>query len=248
MTESVYESVQVMSFNVFIDELDKITIDINNQLVINTLNPHSYVVAKKDNLFSEALHNSDIVLPDGSGIVLAAKLLNKIKIKKITGADIQNHLLYKLNENNGSVFYMGSTPETLKLIKSKISKNFPSIKVGTYSPPFKPLLSQEDNDLIVKKVNTFSPDVLFIGMTAPKQEKWLYENKNRLNFRIASSIGAAFDFYSGTVARPSDFWIKLHLEWLVRFLNEPKRLFHRNFVSSSIFLKDLLLYRLKIKR
>jgi len=248
MTDIAFECQCVMSYQIFSDHLEKIGIDGDNQLVINTLNPHSYASAKKDNFFAEALKKSDIVLPDGSGIVLAARLLNKIKIKKISGADLQDHLLCVLNKNNGSVFYMGSTPQTLDLLKAKILKNFPNIKVGTYSPPFKPVFSQEDNDLIIEEINSFSPDVLFIGMTAPKQEKWLHQNKGRLNFKIASCIGAAFDFYAGTVIRASKFWINLHLEWLIRFMHEPKRLFRRNFISTPLFLTDLFLYIFKIRK
>jgi N-acetylglucosaminyldiphosphoundecaprenol N-acetyl-beta-D-mannosaminyltransferase len=234
-----------MSHRVFSGKLSDIDVNPTNQVVINTLNPHSYVIAKKDKYFSEALNDSDIVLADGIGIVLAAKLINKIKIKKISGADLQDHLLFLLNQDSGSVFYVGSTSATLSSIKSKIRENFPNIKVGTYAPPFKPVFSKNDNDLIIEQVNSFSPDVLFIGMTAPKQEKWLYQNKNRLNFRLASCIGAAFDFYAGTITRPSPFWINLGLEWFVRLIKEPRRLFHRNFVSTPLFLLDVVLRRLR---
>jgi N-acetylglucosaminyldiphosphoundecaprenol N-acetyl-beta-D-mannosaminyltransferase len=248
MTDRLFDYQFVMSYRIFDDSLQKIGIDTDRKLVINTLNPHSYVVAKKDKLFTEAINRSDIIIPDGSGIVLAAKLINRTIINKVAGTDLQDHLLANANKNNGSVFYMGSTEETLNLIKSRLAKDFPHLKVATYSPPFKELLSKEDNENIINEINKFSPDVLFIGMTAPKQEKWLHQNRDRLDFRISSCIGAAFDFYAGTIDRPSKIWINLHLEWLVRFLREPKRLFRRNFISTPLFLLDLLLYRLNIKK
>ncbi|MDC0590214.1 WecB/TagA/CpsF family glycosyltransferase, partial [Porticoccaceae bacterium] len=79
-------------------------------------------------------------------------------------------------------------------------------------------------------------------MTAPKQEKWLFQHSEQLCFKVASSIGAVFDFYAGTVDRPSDFWIKIHLEWLPRLLKEPKRLWRRNFISTPVFIFDIIKY------
>ena len=248
MVERFFDYQKVMSYRIFSDSLKKIGFDLDKKLVINTLNPHSYVVAKKDRLFSEAINCSDVIIPDGVGIVLAAKVINRKMIRKIAGADLHDHLLAMTNKKKGKVFYMGSTRETLELIRKRVEDNFPSITVDTYSPPFKSELSTEDNDIIINKINEFHPDVLFIGMTAPKQEKWIHQNKERLNFRIASCIGAAFDFYAGTINRPSRIWIDLHLEWLLRFISEPKRLFRRNFVSTPRFLIDLVLYRVKIKK
>lgn len=87
-----------------------------------------------------------------------------------------------------------------------------------------------------------------LGMTALKQEKWLHAHKEHLNFKIASSLGAVFDFYAGTVVRPSQFWIDMHLEWLPRLLKEPKRLWKRNFVSTPLFLTEMMLYKMDVKK
>lgn len=242
------KNVNLMSYSVYADTLDKLLISSNVKRVINTINPHSYIVAKNDAIYKSALNESDYLLPDGEGIILAAKLINKINMKKISGSDFHIHTLKKLNESNGSVFYMGSSEFTLKKIKSKISNDFPNIKVDYHSPPFKSILSSEDNLLIVNKINAFKPDVLFVGMTAPKQEKWLHENQSKLDFKFASCIGAVFDFYAETIPRPSNFWINLHLEWLIRFIREPKRLFRRNFISSPLFLLDLFAYKINSKK
>ena len=228
----------IMGYEVFIDELE--AIDLNEKKIINTINPHSYVIAKKDVFFQEALKESDFLIPDGSGIVLAAKQIYGKSIKKIAGADLHNFLLCNMNEKGGKVFYMGASQNTLDKIEKKIKDEYPNIKVKSYSPPFKSYFSEEDNDTIVAKINRFKPDVLFIGMTAPKQEKWLYQHKEKLNFKVASSIGAVFDFYAGTVHRPTQFWISIHLEWLVRFLQEPKRLWRRNFISTPLFVLEIL--------
>jgi len=237
-----------MGYDVFVDDISTIKIDGEGKQVINTINPHSYVTAKEDKAFKEALQASDTLLPDGSGIVMAAKQVNGETIRKIAGSDLHIYLLSKLNETGGSVFYMGASQHTLDKIHERIAKEYPMVKVGSYSPPFKPEFSEEENNEIIEKVNAFTPDVLFIGMTAPKQEKWLHAHKDRLEFKIASSIGAVFDFYAGTVVRPSQFWIDMHLEWLPRLLKEPKRLWKRNFVSTPLFLIDMMLYKIGMKK
>jgi N-acetylglucosaminyldiphosphoundecaprenol N-acetyl-beta-D-mannosaminyltransferase len=231
-----------MNYTIFTQSLNDL--DLKKRQIINTINPHSYVTAKKDPLFHQALNNSDILIPDGSGIVLAAKQLHNRRIKKIAGANLHAFLLEKMNEQHGKVFYMGASKETLNKIEKKLSIEYPNIHVQTYSPPYKENFTQEENNTIIKTINQFSPDVLFIGMTAPKQEKWLEEHKEKLHFTIASSIGAVFDFYAERVHRPSPLWIDLHLEWFVRFLAEPRRLWRRNLISTPKFLTDLVRFKI----
>jgi len=238
---------KLMGYDVFDKTLNELNLDIKklNKFIINTINPHSYVVAKNDRLFQDALKSSNILVPDGSGIVLAANFINRKKIQKIAGADVHKFLLEKANNETLKVFYMGSSQKTLDKIKEKLKKEYPNIKAGFYSPPFKPEFDEKDNQNIMKAINSFDPDVLFIGMTAPKQEKWLYSNKEKINFKVASCIGAVFDFYAGNVKRPPEYIINMHLEWLFRFLQEPKRLWRRNFISTPLFLWDMMNYKFK---
>ena len=233
----------IMTYEVFIDDLENI--DLQHKNVVNTINPHSYMTAKDDVLFEEALRDSDLLIPDGSGIVLAAKLINKKIIRKIAGADLHEYLLKRMNEQNGKIFYMGSSQNTLDKIEERISREYPNITVKSYSPPFKPEFTKEEDAVILEQINNFQPNVLFVGMTAPKQEKWLHTHKNNLEFNVASSIGAVFDFYAGTVKRPSQIWLDLHLEWLPRLVNEPKRLWRRNFISTPLFLWEILKFKIK---
>jgi N-acetylglucosaminyldiphosphoundecaprenol N-acetyl-beta-D-mannosaminyltransferase len=236
----------IINYEVFTSELD--TLNLSKRQVINTINPHSYVTAKSDELFTTALKESNLLIPDGSGIVMAAKQINKKTIKKIAGADLHKFLLEEMKLTSGKVFYMGAEQNTLDKIHEKIKAEYPNITVESYSPPFKDSFNDEENSQIINKINEFKPDVLFIGMTAPKQEKWLHEHKDKLNFTIASCIGAVFDFYAGTVYRPSEFWIKLHLEWFGRLVKEPKRMWKRNFISTPLFLIDMFLYKFGIKK
>lgn len=237
-----------MGYHVLAEDIENIKIDDDAKRIINTINPHSYVIAKKDEWFQQALLTSDMLLPDGSGKVLAAKQILKVKIKKIAGSDLHMHLLKELNEKGGSCFYMGGRQKSLDKIKERLSKEFPNVKAGFYSPPYRENFLGEENEEILNQIKTFDPDVLFVGLTAPKQEKWLYRNKDNLDFKIACCIGAVFDFYAGTAKRSSPFWVRNHMEWLPRLVREPKRMWRRNFVSTPIFLKDMMLFKAGIKK
>ncbi len=237
---------KIMNYEIFTDDIS--TIDLESGYVINTLNAHSYVMSKRDKLFNKALNDSNFLIPDGSGIVLAAKHINKQKIKKVAGSDLHEFLLEISNKKNAKVFYMGSSQSTLDKIHRKIKNEYPNIIVESYSPPFKEKFSDADNYEIISKINEFNPDILFIGMTAPKQEKWLHINKNHLKFKTACSIGAVFDFYAGTVDRPNIFWINLIGEALSRFIKEPRRLWRRNIISIPLFLLDVFLYKFELKK
>jgi N-acetylglucosaminyldiphosphoundecaprenol N-acetyl-beta-D-mannosaminyltransferase len=204
--------------------------------IINTLNPHSYVMARKDPAFREALKASSWLLPDGVGIKIAAFIIAGKKIDRIAGSDLHEALISSLASSGGSCFYLGSSETTLMKIRERLGKEHPLLKTGMLSPPFRDKFSEEETASIIGAVNSFSPDVLFVGMTAPKQEKWVFANRAVIKAPLVCCIGAVFDFYAGTVRRPGRFWIKLGLEWLPRLLREPRRLWKRNFISTPLFL------------
>lgn len=218
----------------------------NSSLLVNTINQYSFCMANEDLGFKESLQMSDILLPDGISVVAAEYVLTGKIIKKISGADLHQHLLKELDEKGGSCFYLGASESTLAKIKLKMAKEHPHVKVGTYSPPFKKDFTAEENKAMIDAINAFKPDVLFIGMTAPKQEKWAYENKPQINAKIICTVGAVFDFYAGTVKRPSNLMIGLGLEWLGRLVKEPKRLWKRYLFYGPIFV--WLIGKERIKR
>ena len=235
------DGVEVLGFKVLDKPLDvKVDQRSNTKILINTINAYSYVLTKNDPEFCNSLNSCDILLPDGFSIVLAAKVLYGKKIKKIAGENLFYYLIEQLNASRGKVFFLGSSEQTLKLINAKLNQEYPRIQVGMYSPPYKKQFSDQDNQAMIEAVNHFSPDVLFVGMTAPKQEKWVAEHCDKIDASIIGSIGAVFDFYAGTVNRPSNFWVRLNLEWFIRFLKEPIRLWKRYFVHTPIFFLDLL--------
>lgn len=209
---------------------------IKNQMIINTINPHSYCVAKNDEKFKTALQSSDILIPDGIGIVYATRILKNIKIPRITGTDMHKHLLEEAHKNKLKVFYLGASNSTLQKIQDRLLKQYPSIRVAYFSPPFKSEFSEEDNAQMVTIINQFSPDILFVGMTAPKQEKWVFCNKHKLNSKMIASVGAVFDFYAGSMNRAPNWIQALGLEWMHRFVKNPKKMWRRYLINNTKFI------------
>jgi N-acetylglucosaminyldiphosphoundecaprenol N-acetyl-beta-D-mannosaminyltransferase len=211
-------------------------------------NPHSLVTAGGDPVFQNAIHAADMVTPDGSGILLASWLLGGNIRERVTGSDIFRELsthFEKYQPDQRNYFFLGASDKTLRTICEKFAAEFPHIRIsGTYSPPYKPEFSAEDDQRMVDAINAAKPDVLWVGMTAPKQEKWIMRNHDQLEVGFIGAVGAVFDFYAGNVKRSHPIFQRLGLEWLPRLLQEPRRLWRRNFVSSPIFLAKVFAQRL----
>lgn len=213
----------------------------SSKLLINTINSHSYITALKDNLFQEALLNGGALIPDGASIVLAFKFLRGEKIERIAGWDLFQYEMHRLNAKGGKCFFLGSSDRVLKLIVEKSKSIYPNIEVLTYSPPYKPEFTEKENQDMISTVNQANPDLLWIGMTAPKQEKWAYTHLDELDITChIGTIGAVFDFFAGTVKRAPIWWQEHGLEWLYRLIKEPKRMWRRSFISNSLFLWNIL--------
>ena len=208
----------------------------SNKALICTLNAHCYNMTLKDVLYQEALINSNILLPDGISVVWAMKWLTKQKLQKIAGADLFFFEMDQLQKIGGKCFFLGSNDKTLSKIKKNTIKDYPRVKVQIFSPPYKPEFSDDDNMKMLKSINSFQPDVLMVGMTAPKQEKWAYQHYNALQVGHICCIGAVFDFYAGTINRAPRWMIKLGLEWLYRLIKEPRRMWRRYLVGNILFI------------
>lgn len=213
------------------------------KLLINTINAHSYNTALKDPLFAEALIKGDVLIPDGASIVMACRWLKAKSQPKerIAGWDLFEFEMNRLNQTGGKCFFMGSSEKVLTLIRERVSAVYPNIQIESYSPPYKPEFSEEDNRKIIEAINQANPDLLWIGMTAPKQEKWTYSQWEELDIHChVGTIGAVFDFFAGTVKRAPIWWQKHSLEWLYRLLKEPKRMWRRYIIGNILFLINVL--------
>ncbi|MBQ9231387.1 MAG: WecB/TagA/CpsF family glycosyltransferase [Prevotella sp.] len=221
------------------------------KILINTINAHSFNVAQNDDLFAEALVKGDFLIPDGASIIKACKLLKAKSQPKerIAGWDLFTFEMQRLEKNSQrrsmntpklKVMFMGSSEKVLSLIREKAAEDYPNLSVITYSPPYKPEFSKEDNAAIIKAINEANPDLLWIGMTAPKQEKWTYFHWNELNIHChVGTIGAVFDFYAGTAQRAPQWWQEHSLEWLYRLVKEPKRMWRRYVIGNPLFLWNI---------
>lgn len=238
------KKINILGFEIFTGEPESFASELKG--IISTINPHSYIIARKDDAFKNVLLNSDTLLPDGIGIVLAARVLAGAKIKRITGSDIHRILLDYLDKKNGSCFYFGSGQNTLDKIKERLSKEHPGISAGFFSPPFKPVFTDKEDLEMIKIINDFNPEILFVGMTAPRQEKWVHRNRSLLNAKIICPVGAVFDFYAGTVKRPGKFWLNTGLEWLPRLLGEPGRLWKRTLISTPLFVWYVFIEKIRL--
>ena len=217
-----------------------------DKILIMCLNAHSFNVIQKDKLFQSALLKSHIILPDGIAIVIALRFLFGSKLKKISGHELFYYEMEQLNQINGRCFFLGSSELTNSLIKINLAKEYPHVVTESYSPPYQKEFSQEDSYQMISAVNTFRPDVLFIGMTQPKQEKWAAEHFDNINTKNICCIGAVFDFYAGTINRAPQWMIKIGFEWLYRLIKEPARLWKRYILGNPNFIALILMEKFKI--
>ena len=166
---------------------------------------------------------------------------SKLKILTLASVSTSRAQNSKFRERPLTVMFMGSSQKVLDLIVKRAAEVYPHLKIVTYSPPYKPEFSEEDNKAIVEAINAADPDLLWIGMTAPKQEKWTYSHWNELNIHChVGTIGAVFDFFAGTVERAPIWWQRHGLEWLYRLLKEPKRMWRRYIIGNTLFLWNML--------
>lgn len=223
------------------DELSRIPM---GKQLINTINAYSYTMAKHDTLFAKALRYGYLI-PDGASIVKACRNIkaNNQPKERIAGWDLfvyEMGIHEALAQNNGckhKVMFMGSSEHVLSLIRDHAKQIYPHLEIITYSPPYKPVFSELDNDAIIKAINTAQPDLLWIGMTAPKQEKWVYEHWDKLNINChVGTIGAVFDFFACTAKRAPQWWQDHSLEWLYRLVKEPRRMWRRYIFGNCKFL------------
>lgn len=208
----------------------------DGKLLINTINAHSFNTAQKDELFAEALCKCDVLIPDGASIVGACKWLRTKSqpTERISGSDLFEYEMdnlsklvkigdklvrhedaqdYSVEPKKPKVMFMGSSNKVLAKIVEKAAEVYPDLEVVTYSPPYKPDFNDEDNRAIIDAINTAAPDLLWIGMTAPKQEKWTYSHWQELNILChVGTVGAVFDFFAGTYQRAPQWWQEHSLE------------------------------------
>jgi N-acetylglucosaminyldiphosphoundecaprenol N-acetyl-beta-D-mannosaminyltransferase len=245
--ESSPNYIESIGYRVFSDDLNKIHIRGGKCRIVNTISPNSYGLATRDTEFDIALKKTDYLMLDGVYFAFASILLQGKNIKANQGPDVFYHFMNRINEEKGKIFFLGSTPDTLKKIERRIIKDYPGIHIETYSPPFKSEFSNEDNRVMLNLINGFKPDILFVGMTCPKQEKWAFKHRELLDTYLVICIGNVFDWFAGTQKAVHPFWYKVKLGWFIRIFLRPE-IFRRNIGNQMKFFWDVILMFLKIKK
>lgn len=186
--------------------------------------------------FENVLNQSDLVVPDGRPIYWALKLLGYPTAHQVRGQDLMDELCHLAQINKVNIgLYGGACEETLRLVKEKIYLKYPYINIAfAYSPPFRPMTNTE-KAVLVGGINEADVGILFVGIGCPKQERWMFEHKGKVNC-VMLGVGAAFDFISGSKKHAPRWMQKCGLEWLFRLLSEPKRLWKRYLKQNPRFI------------
>lgn len=197
---------------------------------------HGIVTAREDSNFREILNNADIVTPDGMPIVWAMRSFGIRNQDRVYGPDLMLILCQQAADLGHRIFLYGARPETLENVKASFLKQCPGLQiVGTISPPYRPLTFDEDLTF-VRQIQESRADIIFVGLSTPKQEQWMQTHCLSLSGTILVGVGAAFDFHAGRI-RQAPHWIRrAGFEWLFRLLMEPRRLWKRYLLTTPRFL------------
>jgi len=188
---------------------------------IYTPNTEIIMKAQDDPTFKQVLNEGDLVIPDGIGVVLASKIHHLGLSERVPGIELMGLMLEFCNRAGKSIYLFGGAPGIAEKASEKILSTYPNLKiVGIRDGYFK----EEDVWSILDDINEKKPDILFVALGAPKQEKWIHQHKKTLNAKVAMGVGGALDVWSGTVKRAPVIYQKLGLEWFYRLLKQPSRI------------------------
>ena len=203
--------------------------------IVNT-GMHGIIEAHKDPSIASVLNAADLLAPDGILAILVARLHGYRLKKQDTGPGLLWRFSEIANRKGYRYFFYGDTADTLELLTANLISEFPDLQiVGCQSPPFRPLTPQED-EAMVATINQARPDVLWVGLGMPKQERWIFEHRHALGVPVAVGAGASFKFISGTVPRAPNLVCNLGFEWLWRLIQEPQRVWRRVVFDAPHFI------------
>ena len=211
-------------------------------------NVHTIMECQSDPSFRQVNNEALLVVPDGMPLVWVARLRGHKSVQRVYGPDLMLALCELSAQKGYRNFFYGGSPATLERLTQHLSEKFPGLSIaGTDSPPFRPLTPEEETQAMAR-INEAAPDVVWVCLGAPKQEKWIYQHRNCLQAPLLIGVGAAFNFHAGTVAQAPPWMQKRGLEWVFRLFQEPRRLWRRYLLLNPLFICYLALQWLKLKR
>lgn len=209
---------------------------------------HGIMESQRDPALLQIHNRAGLVAPDGMPLVYLSRLRGRAGVDRVYGPDLMLELCRRSPEKGYSHFLYGATPQTLIRLHHALERRFPGIRIaGSYSPPFRPLTSDE-REHVVRTINAANPDIVWVGLSTPKQEKWMHEYRARLNAPVLAGVGAAFDFHAGNIPQAPGWMQRACLEWLFRLRTEPKRLWRRYLYNNPRFLSLVTLQLLGLKQ
>ena len=198
-------------------------------------NVHTTVMSYDDEVYCAVQNGGIMAIPDGGPLSSVGRKRGFSEMKRTTGPDYMKEILKISAEEGYRHYFYGSTEETLVRLKRVLGKDYQGIQVvGMYSPPFRPLTDEEDQE-IIRMINECDADFVWVGLGAPKQERWMHEHQGKIK-GLMVGVGAAFDYEAGNIERAPMWMQKANMEWLYRLLQEPKRLFRRYFYTNTKFV------------
>lgn len=222
-----------------VEYLDKNLSDIKGDYICVS-NVHTTVTSYEDESYCAVQNGGLMAIPDGGPLSTVGRRRGYKNMARTTGPSLMGEIL-KISAKKGYRHYFyGSKEETLELLEKKLEEHYPGIEIaGMYSPPFRPLTEEEDK-AIIERINEANPDFVWIGLGAPKQEKWMAAHQGKID-GLMLGVGAGFDYYAENIKR-APMWMQKHnLEWVYRLVQDPKRLFKRYWSTNTKFIWNAMI-------
>ena len=205
------------TMNEAVDRADKL-LDTEGVSMIFTPNSEIILYASNNKEFTDVINSADMIIPDGIGVVYGAKILGNPIKERVAGYDLVCNLFPKMAQRGKSVFLLGAKPGVAEMAAKALEEKYPGLLIaGTQDGYFK------DDEPVIEKINAASPDFLMVCLGFPKQENWIYNNREKLNVRLAIGAGGCLDVFAGTVQRAPEFFCNHGIEWLYRLIKQPSR-------------------------
>lgn len=202
-------------------------------------NVHTTVTAYEDPEYCRIQNGGVMAIPDGGPLSTVGRKRGYTQMQRTTGPSLMGEFFKVSAEKGFRHYFYGSTEETLEKLRNVLVKTYPGIQIaGMYSPPFRPMSEDEDRE-IIDRINETNPDFVWVGLGAPKQEKWMAAHQGKVN-GLMIGVGAGFDYYAGNIERAPEWMQKSNLEWLYRLMQDPKRLFKRYLYTNTKFIWNVI--------
>ena len=227
-------NIAAINMDWLVDYLEKNISEIKGDYICVS-NVHTTVTSYENAAYCAIQNGGLMAIPDGGPLSTVGQKRGHKNMERTTGPSLMGEIFEISANKKYRHFFYGSTEETLQLLYQKLTRRYPGIQiVGMYSPPFR-TITKEENDLIIKKINETKPDFVWVGLGAPKQERWMAAHQGKIN-GLMIGVGAGFDYYADNIKR-APMWMQRHnLEWVYRLVQDPKRLFKRYWSTNTKFI------------